>query len=1058
MISATLRRRLRRSLMVSALPSMALALVVSAIPAPALAKRPAAPDSFDLGRDSRGEPCIANRYWDDPAATDHFADSYAITCRGATANRYLGVVRAIRPTEADKVEALLQCGAASDAAITGLGTVRARRCFDSLLGFETVVTTVPLGGRWYGVSAVPSAQGPAEVALRILAGAIKVNSDRNRTSAPAVDLALLADGPMEGVVSALAANSEGALRQGLRLIRQGLHMEASRSLNDAISRMPADAPAAERIELLLVAGLADSNLKFFDSAEVYFNRADDLLAANPAMPGGEVLVRKRRSYGALDLLNRRNFDSAIAALDRLASGPMEPGQPLTDPATIRMINQVSGGNARNGVIATPDVAALSQLVVDAQANWVRSVALLAQGKLGESMAALEQADRFIAVLKAEPIEQQQVAWLISRVERQRARLLARENKFAPALASLDMAVTSLEGANSEAATFGPTLAETRLERAAMASRAGQPKAMVLAEFDKAIESLIASNAAGSILPPALEQYLELLVAESRGGRVAEPAEKFFRAIQSVGDPAVARQFIQLQSVVTADSSLAAKVQDREELEREITRLRFRIAATPNDQAAAAAELDRQRDALEGRLVTIDGELQSNASFRAVDDSPVTVAEVRAALRPGEAFFKVTEVRNFAFGILIDGQGAQIYRLAVNNASINKLAADVRRSIDGGDKLPIFEVGAARALFRLITGPVEARLLSAQTLIVDPSGPLERLPIGVLVTDQASVDRFKVTRNRYDYSQVNFLSRRLVLSSALSPRSLLVARSLPESNAPLPFIGFAEHMPVAISSEVAGQMISIGGGCLVEQSAIAKFSRDLTPIDKRELFRAGAALGLAETPMLTGAAFSDSAVRKRTDLDQFQVLHFATHGVTEGEWVCAKSPPALVTSMGEDGSDGILSFNEIARLRLDANLVVLSACNTASGLSQEEARAAGQEEAGNSLEGLVRSFLAANARAVLTTYWPISDEGESEALIEDFYRSARSGTIGDALRTAQTEIMGAAKSSHPLFWGAFFIVGDANKPLLSGRAQAQLLASASAPAPAPAPAPAGETAR
>ena len=1043
MISATLRRRSGRSkvwaLMVATLPLAGLL----ALPAPALAKRPTVPDSFELGRDSRGEPCIANRYWADPATTDHFADSFAITCRGATANRSLGVVRAIHPGDADKVEALLQCGAAGDAAVTGLGAVRARRCFDSLLGFETVVTTVPLGGRWYGVSIIPSAQGPGEEALRVLAGATRVNSDRNRPSAAAVDLAALAPGPMEGTISALASNSASALQQGLRLIRQGLHMEASRSLNDAISRMPANAPASERIELLLVAGLADSNLRFFDSAEDYFDRADALLAANPDLPGGEVLVRKRRSYGALDLLNRRNFDNAIAALDKLASGPMEPGQPLTDPTTIRLINQVGGGNARNGVLATPDVAALSQLVVDAQANWARSVALLAQGKAGEALAALGQADSYIAVLKAEPIDQQQVAWLVSRVERQRARLFARENRFAPALAALDLAVTSLEGANSEAATFGPTLAETRLERAAMASRAGQPKAVVMAEFDKAIESLIASNAAGSILPPALEQYLDLLVADSRGGRAAEPAEKFFRAIQSVGDPAVARQFIQLQSVVTADSSLAAKVQDREELEREITRLRFQIAATSNDQAAAAAELDRQREALEGRLVTIDGELQANSAFRAVDDSPVTVAEVRAALRPGEAFFKVTEVRNYAFGILIDGQGAQIYRLARNNATINALAGRVRRSIDGGDDnaLPVYDVGAARAVFQLVTGPVEARLLSAQTLIVDPSGPLEQLPIGVLVTDKASVDSFKATRvrNQYDYSQVNFLSRRLVLSSALSPRSLIVARSLPESNAPLPFMGFAEHMPVAMSAEVAGQMIGIGSGCQVEQSAIAKLSRELAPIDKRELVRAGAALGLAETPMLTGAAFSDSAVIKRTDLDQFQVLHFATHGVTEGEWGCAKSPPALVTSMGEAGSDGILSFNEIARLRLDANLVVLSACNTASGLSQEEARAAGQEEAGNTLEGLVRSFLAANARAVLTTYWPISDEGESEALIEDFYRSARQGTIGDALRTAQTEVMSVAKSSHPIYWGAFFIVGDANKPLLSGRAQAQLLA-------------------
>ena len=65
------------------------------------------------------------------------------------------------------------------------------------------------------------------------------------------------------------------------------------------------------------------------------------------------------------------------------------------------------------------------------------------------------------------------------------------------------------------------------------------------------------------------------------------------------------------------------------------------------------------------------------------------------------------------------------------------------------------------------------------------------------------------------------------------------------------------------------------------------------------------------------------------------------------------------------------------------------------------------------------------------------KGFSEALIEDFYRTARGGTIGDALRTAQLALMNQEQSSHPIYWGAFFIVGDANKPLLSGTAQAQL---------------------
>ncbi len=1040
MIRPFARSRALRLGMLAVLPLVALGGGV----APAWAKRPSAPDTFELGRDSRGEPCLATRYWDDPSVTDHFSDSFAITCRGATANRYLGVIRAVRDADFAKIDAALQCGAAADAKVGEVGTVRARRCFDSLLGFQTIETVVTRDGRHFSLSVIPSAQGPGEEALRLLTGASKVNADRNRTAAPAIELASLAPAPIETGVNALAADSESALQQGLRLIRQGLHMEASRSLNDAISRLPADAPVSERIELLLVAGLADSNLRFFDSAQNYFERADQALAANPGLPGAEVLVRKRNSYAALDLLNRRNFANAVSALDRLASAPMDPTQPLTDATTVRIINQMMSGGARTGLVATPDIASLSQLVIDAQANWARSVALLAQKDKPGAIAALDAADRSIAALKGEQIDQQQVAWLVARVQRQRARLLAQDKRYPEALAALDMAVSNLEGAGTEAATFGPSLAETRLERAGMAAQAGRPRDEVMAEFDKAVDALISSNAAGSLLPPALEQYLDLLVSESRRTRSPESAEKFFRAIQSVGDPAVARQFVQLQSVITANGALAAKVQDRDEVEREITKLRYQIAAIPNDQASTAKTLDEQREALEGRLVQIDSELQANSSFSAVDDSPVTVAQIAKALRPGEAFFKLTEVRNYAFGILIDGEGAQIYRVARNNTTLDALANRTRSSIDGGyDKLPIFDVGAARALFQLVAGPVENRMLAATSLIVDPSGPLERLPLGVLVTDQASVDDFKATRARdpYDYTRTNFLARRVTLSSALSPRSLLVARGLPASNAPLPFMGFAEHVPIPMAGQADGTMVTVGSGCQVELKTIAMLSRELAPIDKKELVRAGNALGLRETPMLTDAAFSDSAVLKRTDLDQFQVLHFATHGLTEGQWGCAKSPPALVTSMGDEGSDGILSFNEIARLRLDANLVVLSACETASGVSQAEARAAGQEEAGNTLEGLVRAFLAANARAVLTTYWPISNEGESEALIEDFYRAARAGTIGNALQSAQLAIMNERASSHPIYWGAFFIVGDANKALISGQAQAQLIGSA-----------------
>ena len=1005
------------------------------------------PDRLELGRDAPGNPCAATRFWNDPASTGYFSVSYSITCRGATASRSLGVVRSYKIEDADKAEGSLRCGAAAERTVPGLGAVRARRCVDGVIGLETVVTSFDKNGRRFLASAASSQQGVAEEALRVVSGKQAPNEDRNRDSEAAIDFAAL-EAPAGGAAeAALAYDPQTALQQGLRLLRQGLHMEASRVLNDGLSRMGSETPLATRIDLLLVAGLADSNLRFFDSAAEYFARADQLLAENPTAEGAAVLARKRENYAALDLLNRRRFASAVSALDQLVSAPVDPLQPLTDPATVRSLNQSGegGGGGSGGSVAVPDISTLSQLVIDSQANWARSVALLAQSKPDEAMTALNAADRSFSVLRREKVDQRQVLWLDARIEKQRARILARQGDVPAALAALDRAIASLNRAGADGSGIGPTLAETQLERAAIASRTSGDRQAILAQFDGAVDSLVASGALGSVLPPSIEKYLDLLVEDAATNPGGNAGERFFRAIQAVGEPAVARQFTQLQSIVTADPSLAAKVQDRSEIEREITQLRFQLASTPAEQAGEIDALDKKRAGAEARLIAIDAELQTSDAFSAVDDRPATIAEVQTNLRAGEAYLKVTEIRNYAFGILIDQQGYQIYRVSRPMVEVQPVAELVRASIDGGadNKLPVFAVAGSYALFQLLLGPVEERLLAAKTVIVDPSGPLEKLPVGVLVTDRASVESFASTRaaNPYDYSRVNFLAKRLSVSSALSPRSFIVARRLPASTAPQPFMGFAQHMPVAMSGQMGGRMISVGSGCEVELSAIAALTNQLAPIDSRELDRATAALGVSGAPALTGQAFTDTAVKARTDLDQFQILHFATHGLTEGQWGCAKSPPALVTSLDGGGSDAILSFSEIAGLKLNANLVVLSACDTASGVSAAEARASGQEESGATLEGLVRAFLTANTRAVLTTYWPISDEGESEALIESFYRAGRGSDIATALRSAQTGLMSDPKASHPIYWGAFFVVGDASKTMLSGAAQAAVAPAA-----------------
>lgn len=1030
------------------LPLLAMALA----PVPALAAGSDLPDRVELGRNGAGDPCQAARYWNDPGAKDPFSISYSVTCRGATAIRHLGVVRSVSLAEAAAINEYLDCGAAATFEVAGLGMVSSRRCFDKLIGLETIETSMIQKKRHLSVSIIPSAQGPGEEALRLLAGAKIAFNDRNRTVAPAVQVATLAATPSARAAVLADTSTLASLEQGLRFIRTGLYMEASRTLNDALSRLPDNAPATNRIELQLAAALADSNLRFFETASEHFARADALLAANPGLPDEAILVRKRRTYAALDLLNRRKFNDVISALSDASITRTEVGQPLLDPAVVRAVNQSGASGGVEGVVATPDMANLSQLVIDAEAAWARSVALLGDNKPQESLQALSIADRQFAVLRQESkVNQSQTRWLAARIERQRARLLLRLGRQTEAVEALDRAVVLLEGTDTSGAV-GSVLAETKLERAGVIARAGGPIEPQLASFEDAINSFVSSDSQGAILPPAAEQYLELLVADAKANPNGVSQERFFRTLQAAGNPAVARQFVELQTLAEADPLLAAKVKDEQDLEREVTRLRFQIDSGALDEAGKAkARQDRAN--LEAQLVSLQAELLQNKSYATVNDSPVTIQELRAALQPGEAYLKISKVRNYVFGMLIDAEGTQIYRVQLPAVAIEPLVQKLRLSIVGGEgaattdvnKRPIYEVGTAYTLFQLLAGPAADRVLASKALIVDTAGVLETVPFGVLVADRASVDKFVKSRSRaqYDYSAVNFVGTRVPISNALSPRSLVVARNLAPSAAPLPFIGFGQHQPTPVTANLAGRMISIGSGCEVEASAIAALTRQLSPINARELTKAGEALGLQQLPEVTGAEFTDTAVLARTDLDQFQVLHFATHGLTEGQWGCSKSPPALVTTLGEGNSEGILSFGEIAKLKLDANLVVLSACNTAAGVSVKGAREAGQEDSGASLEGLVRAFLTANARAVLSTAWAISDDGESETLIQNFYGAARNGTIGEALMSAQQKLALNPDTSHPYYWGAFFLVGDSKKALLSGAAKAQTALAAPA---------------
>ncbi|MEG3088577.1 CHAT domain-containing protein [Sphingomonas sp. PB4P5] len=1022
-----------------------------ALPEAALARLPDRPDTISLGRTAGGEPCVAAREWRDPAVPDPFARAYTITCRGVSASRPIGSIRIVPATAVaiKPIDALLDCGTARAATI-GAGAVQVRRCFDRFLSTATVRVDLRVGDTILIGDATPATVAQLEEALAILSGIKRPSADVMRTVIGTIDLGTT--GP-EAVAATPAQEVVGfspaaALAEGINLNHKGLNVDASRVLNDALSRLPAGANPAIRAELLIEAGLADSNIRFPDAAQEHFAQADAVFTASPTAQT-PFLTRKRDAYRALDLINRHQFREAIVLLNRQGRADVAADRPLMDPAALRQLNQprTRAGDAVSA-IAVPDTGELAQLVLDAQANWARSIALLSLGDEPGARAAIELAAQRYRPLQNERIDRSQILWLGAKIDRQRARLLARAGQTGQALTAFDGALGDMRrGAVATAGTGAePSIAQAQLERAAIFAGSGASHAAIRDEYARAIDAMIDSGGDALASSNGMEAYLDLLAEEAASTPRADTFARFFRAVQATGEPSVARQVNQLQSVVTEDPALGALVRERSDLEREVTRLRYAIAAGSDADVVKVPddELQRARTAAEQRLFVVEAQLAQNPRFQTVDDRPATLDEVRAALKPGEVFLKIATLNRRLYGMVVSSDRMFAYAIAPNAASkaaVGALAENVRRSIDGrlGDgKLVPFDDAAAYALFRLIAGPAEPLLSAAPGLVVDPSGPLEHLPIGVLVT---RYDREAVRPSPFDFSKTAFLAGQATISTALSPRSFLAARARPRSLATRPFMGFGQHVPPVAVSDTTGRMVKVGYSCSVDFGRLSNLSQAFKPISERELNIAATALGVTGSPVIIGAAFNDTALDARSDLADYEVLHFATHGLEEGQWGCAMSPPALVTSFGDAASDGLLSFSEIAAMKLDANLVVLSACDTASGVRDEAlARQSGQEEAGSTLEGLVRAFLTANARAVLATYWQVSAERESEEFMRVFYGSGRTKTIGEALQDAQRDLIAQPEYSHPFYWAPYFLVGDSSKSMLTPRAAAPVVAA------------------
>lgn len=483
------------------------------------------------------------------------------------------------------------------------------------------------------------------------------------------------------------------------------------------------------------------------------------------------------------------------------------------------------------------------------------------------------------------------------------------------------------------------------------------------------------------------------------GDVTSGAIRQMAARLATDDPAIGQVTRQLQDQQDRIGRLRADLarEGRRQSEERDPAFEEQVKAEIRAAGEQAEALERQ---VQGQYPRYAGLVARNL---------VGAEELTPLLKPDEALVTMLVAPAVTYVVALRGSVATGHRVAISAADLTELVARVRAGVDWPDGTERkFDLAASRELHRLLIAPLEPHLRGVLRLVVVPGGPLQSLPFALLAAGG----------DGQDYGKQDWLARRFAIATA---PSLVAFRDLRQAKvraaAPQPFIGFGDPDFAGTRGGTRGVQ-TLANACRRGLAPTAEL-RDLPrlPESADELARIAQTLKAPATNVVLGAKATETAV-KAAKLSDYRVVMFATHGILPSEIKCLGEPAlALTPPKGASArDDGLLNASEVVALSLNADFVVLSACNTAS---------ADGKLSGEALSGLTRAFFYAGARAALVSHWAVASEPTVALTTGTFAAYAREPAQGraQALRAAQIAMMDKPATAHPIFWAPFVLVGD-----------------------------------
>ncbi|MBO0862963.1 MAG: CHAT domain-containing protein, partial [Chloracidobacterium sp.] len=335
-------------------------------------------------------------------------------------------------------------------------------------------------------------------------------------------------------------------------------------------------------------------------------------------------------------------------------------------------------------------------------------------------------------------------------------------------------------------------------------------------------------------------------------------------------------------------------------------------------------------------------------------------------------------------------GAQVYTLPVSRDELGKLIENLRRELAGRD---LGFRAAARGLYQLLLKPAQDQLRDKTALVIAPDDKLWELPFQALLAGDG--------RYLIESAAVSYVPSLTVLREMKAERD----RRQPAREAET-----AGYLLLALGNPV------IGKGT-IERAALTMRDENLAPLPEaeQEVKALGQLYGAARSRVYIGADARED--RLKAEAAQARVIHFATHGILDN---ASPMYSHLTLAQGDTNEDGLLEAWEIMQMDLKADLVVLSACETARG----------RFGAGEGMIGLSWALFIAGAPTIVVSQWKVESASTRDLMIE-FHRDLTSpqaakskATKAEALRQAALKLMKNPETSHPFYWAGFALFGDA----------------------------------